>query len=57
MMSRRLSKWFWLLALGAVLAGVCGCQTNEPENASARPWDAPQGYDNGLGALDTQQHE
>lgn len=52
----RIAKWLWVIALGAVLAGICGCQSNEPENASVRPWNSPQGWENGLGAMDTQ-HE
>ena len=52
----RTAKWFLLLALGAILAGASGCQTNEPQNASVRPWNSPQGWENGLGSMNTQ-HE
>ncbi len=41
------AHWLWLLVLGAVLFGVSGCTTNEPENASARPWNTPQGWEAG----------
>lgn len=45
-----------LLALTALtLAGV-GCATTEPDNASVRPWNAPQGWEgNALGGMDSLQ--
>jgi len=43
-----------LLALLAVTAGFCGCSSVESDNASVRPWNAPQGWENGLGGMDTQ---
>ena len=49
--------WLLLLALGGVLVGVSGCATDESPNASVRPWDAPQGWENGMGGMmNTQQH-
>jgi hypothetical protein len=42
--------------LGAVLLGVSGCATNEPENDSVRPWNTPQGWEGGLPMLN-QQHQ
>ncbi|MDE3068206.1 MAG: hypothetical protein KGJ60_11725 [Verrucomicrobiota bacterium] len=56
-MKRRILPWLLLLALGAVLAGVGGCSTNDPQNASVRPWDAPQGWEGGLPMDMNQQHE
>jgi hypothetical protein len=50
------AKWFWLFALGAVLASVSGCSTDEPQNASVRPWNAPQSWESGL-PIDMGQHE
>ena len=50
------ATWMLLLLLGAVLLVGGGCATNDPENASVRPWNAPQGWENGLGSMDTQ-HE
>jgi hypothetical protein len=50
------AKFFLLLALGAVLFGVSGCSTDEPQNASARPWNAPQSWEGGL-PVDMGQHE
>jgi hypothetical protein len=48
-------KWFLLLALGALLAGFTGCSTGEPQNASVRPWNAPQSWESGL-PIDMGQH-
>jgi hypothetical protein len=50
------AKWFWLFALIAILAGVGGCSTDEPQNASVRPWNAPQSWEGGL-PVDMGQHE
>jgi len=47
---------FWLLVLGAVLFGVSGCATNEPDNASVRPWNTPQGWEGGMPMMN-QQHQ
>ena len=35
-----------LLVLAAVALG--GCATTESENLSERPWNTPQGWENGL---------
>jgi hypothetical protein len=35
-----------LLALAAW--GVVGCATTDSPNVSERPWDAPQGWENGM---------
>ena len=48
--------WLWLLVLGAVLFGIAGCTTNEPENASVRPWNTPQGWEAGSPMMN-QQHQ
>ena len=56
-MKNRVVNWLWLLALGVMLAGVNGCATNEPENASVRPWNTPQGWENGMGGLMNMQHQ
>jgi len=55
-MGRRAIQWLLPLLLGVVLVGVCGCETNEPENASARPWNSPQGWE-GTSPMLNQQHE
>jgi hypothetical protein len=57
-MKRCAIHWLWLFVLGAVLFGVGGCATNEPENASVRPWNTPQGWEGGMGGMmNQQQHE
>jgi hypothetical protein len=50
MKNRLLSpRWVLLLALFASLLGTMGCATtDESENASVRPWNAPKGWENGL---------
>jgi hypothetical protein len=50
------AKWFLLLSLGVLLAGFTGCSTSEPQNASVRPWNAPQSWEGGL-PIDMGQHE
>jgi len=35
-----------LLVLAAVVLG--GCATTESDNQSERPWNSPQGWENGL---------
>jgi hypothetical protein len=52
----RAAKWFLLLSLEVLLAGFTGCSTNEPQNASVRPWNAPQSWEGGL-PIDMGQHE
>jgi hypothetical protein len=41
-------RWAFLLLLVLVALGLSGCATAETDNASARPWNAPQGWENGL---------
>jgi hypothetical protein len=43
---RSISLGFLLLSLAAVFLG--GCATSEPDNASARPWNAPKTWETGL---------
>lgn len=47
-------KGCFLLLLVVVLASASGCSTNEPGNESVRPWNTPQGWENGL-PIDMQQ--
>jgi len=51
----RAAKWLLLFALGVILAGVSGC-ASDSNNVSVRPWNAPQGWENGL-PVDMGQHE
>jgi hypothetical protein len=54
-MKSRAIQWLLLLAFGMLLAVVSGCTTDEPDNASVRPWNAPEGWENGLPIMN-QQH-
>jgi hypothetical protein len=36
------------LLLAGVLTIASGCNTPEPDNRSARPWNAPKGWEGGL---------
>lgn len=54
--SRRV--WLVLVLLGVGLGGF-GCATpgDEPENASSKPWNSPEGWQNGnLPSMMTQPH-
>ncbi len=42
------------LLLAAVVLVISGCASDDPENASVRPWNSPAGWENGLGGMDTQ---
>jgi hypothetical protein len=37
-----------LLLLAAAVIFLGGCATSEPDNASARPWNAPKTWETGL---------
>lgn len=40
---------YWLFALLLLAAGgLSGCATTESDNLSARPWDSPKSWENGL---------
>jgi hypothetical protein len=44
-----------MLLLVLVTLGVSGCaSTDESTNASVRPWNAPQGWENGLPSTMTE---
>ncbi|HEY2329534.1 MAG TPA: hypothetical protein VGI63_06945 [Verrucomicrobiae bacterium] len=53
-MISRVTNWLLLLAVMALAAFLSGCATDEPENASVRPWNTPQGWEGGLGGMNTQ---
>jgi hypothetical protein len=45
----------WLLLAG-MAAVISGCASTDPDNASVRPWNTPEGWQNGsLGDM-TNQH-
>lgn len=41
-------RWVFLLLLALAGAALAGCASTESENASERPWNTPQGWENGL---------
>jgi hypothetical protein len=45
----------WLFLLGAIVLGVTGCASDDPENDSVRPWNAPQGWENSM-PIEDQEH-
>lgn len=48
--------WLLCLLLALVAAGAVGCASTDPENASARPWNSPNGWENGLGGMNSYNH-
>jgi hypothetical protein len=54
-MKRRVAQCLLLLAFAMLLAAVSGCTTDEPDNASVRPWNAPEGWEGGMPMIN-QQH-
>jgi len=54
-MNARATNWLLLLAVMALAVFLSGCATDDPSNASVRPWNTPQGWENGaLGGMDNQ---
>jgi len=50
-------RWTLLLLLTLAALGLSGCASTESENVSERPWNAPQGWENGLpGAMYDRYH-
>lgn len=55
-MKFRAANCIVLLLLLAIMALVIsGCSTDEPDNASVRPWNSPSSWENGLGGMDSQR--
>ena len=50
-------RWILGVFFVALLAGMTGCSSTEPENLSARPWNAPNGYESGLPMQMMQQQQ
>jgi hypothetical protein len=42
------SRWAFLLLLVLAAVTFIGCATTESDNMSERPWNSPQGWENGL---------
>jgi hypothetical protein len=42
-------RWALLLLLALAAAGLSACEsTADSDNASARPWNTPKGWENGI---------
>ncbi len=56
-MKIRAAQLLILLVLAAMAAIFSGCATDEPDNASVRPWNSPSGWQGGaLGGMEDMQH-
>jgi len=54
-MKVRPANLFLLLVFLALAGSFCGCASTEPENASVRPWNSPEGWQSGaLQGMDYQ---
>lgn len=42
------ARWVAVVLLGVIVWTLSGCATSDPESDSERPWNAPQGWENGL---------
>jgi hypothetical protein len=47
---------FLALALLALALLGSACSTTESDNASSRPWNTPQSWENGMGSMGDYQH-
>ena len=47
-MNRLCSSFVLCILFALVMIGASGCASTEPENASVRPWNAPNGWENGI---------
>jgi hypothetical protein len=47
--NRSLVHSILLLLLACLALTLSGCSSTEPDNASARPWNSPQGWESGGG--------
>jgi type IV pilus biogenesis protein CpaD/CtpE len=45
----------WVLLLAAMVMGISGCASTDPDNDSVRPWDAPANG-GGMTPIQDQQH-
>jgi hypothetical protein len=55
-MNPRAVRFLLLLALVSVALAVTSCASDEPDNNSVRPWNAPQSWENGMGGMEDYQH-
>lgn len=47
-MTRLVSSFLLLMLFAVMLLGAVGCASTEAQNDSVRPWDSPQGWENGI---------
>jgi hypothetical protein len=47
--------WVLLLLLAGILMGITGCASDDPDNDSVRPWNAPQAWEGGM-PIQNEQH-
>lgn len=56
-LSFMLKRWWVLLLLVVAMGWVgSGCSSEDAENTSARPWNSPEGWQNGSAGLISQPH-
>ena len=55
-MKRFVPSFVLLMLLALAIVGASGCASQESDNASVRPWDAPQGWENGIPSGMYQNH-
>jgi len=56
-MKLRAAQIILFLALVSLAVFISGCSELEPDNASVRPWNTPQGWEgSALGGMDGMQH-
>jgi hypothetical protein len=41
-------RFLFSAALLLAVLGLMGCASSDPDNLSARPWNSPKGWENGL---------
>jgi hypothetical protein len=47
-MTRICSSLLLCLLFALMVLGASGCASTDPENASVRPWNSPNGYESGI---------
>ena len=53
----RIAHLFLALIFAALAVAISGCASTESDNASVRPWNSPEGWQDGsLGDMIDQQH-
>lgn len=55
-MKRLFSSLLLVVLFAMMLLGAVGCASTEPENASVRPWNSPEGWENGIPTGMYQNH-